>query len=119
MNTFQCSVDPLFAVPAERFTDAGFIERRVAAVPEAVRGHLRSVLRYLYESDGPTNLPPERFKPAETHLEPAEVIVARWLRTRTNGNLRKSYGKPALLAARSSHYRCVLKWTPSVGPLSG
>ena len=117
MNTFQCSVDPLFTVPAERFTDAGFIERRVAAVPEAVRGHLRSVLRYLYESGGPTNLPPERFKPAEKHLEPAEVIVARWLRTRTNGNLRKSYGKPALLAARSSRYRCVQCSFPDVRTL--
>ena len=117
MNIFQCSVDPLYIIPKERFTDIGFIERRVTLAPEAVRGYLRSVLRYLYEADGPTNLPPERFKPAETYLEPAEVIVARWLRNRTSGGLRKDYGKSALIAARSSHYRCIQCSFPDVRTL--
>jgi hypothetical protein len=52
------------------------------------------------------NLPRERLLRAERHLEAAERIVIRWLYTRTNGNLRSSYGASALRAARASRYRC-------------
>jgi hypothetical protein len=52
------------------------------------------------------NLPRERLLVAEPHLQAAERVVIRWLYTRTNGNLRSSYGASALRAARDSRYRC-------------
>src|SRR5262249_44205084 len=69
-------------------------------------GSLRTALGYLYKDDGPVNLPRDRLRVAEPHLEAAETIVIRWLYTRTNGSLRSSYGAAALRAARASRYRC-------------
>lgn len=96
-----------FAIPPERFDDSEYIERRVGAVPQHEQGPVRTALRYLYLTvEGPLNLPLDRRRVAEPHLEPRELIVARWLATRTNGNLRKTYGPGALLAARAARYRC-------------
>lgn len=96
----------LIAIDGSRFNDDGYIESRIAAVPVADRGSLRTALGYLYNDDGPVNLPRDRLLVAEPHLEVAERIAIRWLYTRTNGNLRRSYGAAALRAARSSRYRC-------------
>ena len=52
------------------------------------------------------NLPRERLKMAELFVEPHERLLLRWLYTRTNGNLRSTYGAKALIAARTSRYRC-------------
>lgn len=89
-----------------RFNDDEFIESRVAVAPSSVRGSLRTALAYLYKDDGPINLPRDRLLAAEPYLEAAELIVVRWLYTRTNGRLRRSYGTHALHAARGSRYRC-------------
>lgn len=89
-----------------RFGDSKLIDTRVEGVPDALQGSLRTALTYLYLVDGPTNLPRDRLKLAERHLDPAERIVIRWLYTRTNGRLRKNYGRNALLAARTAQYRC-------------
>ncbi len=117
MITFHCTVDPIYTIPEGRFTDTCFIDQRLSAVPEKVRGRMRTVLRYIYEINGPTNLPLDRFKPTEIYLEPAEAIIARWLRTRTNGNLRSTFGKNALIAARKSRYRCCKCSFPDVRTL--
>jgi hypothetical protein len=69
-------------------------------------GSIQTVLKYLYASDGPTNIPPDRFKKAFKYLDEAERILSKWLRTRTNGNLRSIYGKNALIFARKAKYRC-------------
>ena len=61
MNTFHCTVDPIYTIPEGRFTDTCFIDQRLASVPEKVRGPMKTVLRYIYEFNGPTNLPLERF----------------------------------------------------------
>lgn len=96
----------LIAIDVRRFNDDGYIESRTAAVPAVDRGSLRTALSYLYKDDGPVNLPRDRLLVAEPHLEAAERLVIRWLYTRTNGNLRSSYGAAALRAARASRYRC-------------
>jgi 5-methylcytosine-specific restriction endonuclease McrA len=95
-----------FVIPSERFDNPSFIQERVDAAPSAVQGCLKTALRYLYETQGPTNLPLARKKVAEPYLEERERIVARQLSTRTNGSERKNYGKNALNAARSARYRC-------------
>ncbi len=95
-----------FAIPRGRFDNSQYLERRVAKAESECQGALRTALRFLYESRGPVNLPRERLFLAEPYFEPREQIVIRWLYTRTNGRLRKSYGKLALQAARRARYRC-------------
>ena len=90
----------------DRFDNPAYIASRLETAPPAARGALRTVLRYLYEGEGPINLPRLRLKSAETLLDSAEVIVARWLYTRTNGSLRASYGANAFRQARKQRYRC-------------
>jgi hypothetical protein len=96
----------LIAIDGSRFNDDGYIESRTATLPVADRGSLRTALGYLYKDDGPVNLPRDRLLVAEPHLEAAERLVIRSLYTRTNGNLRSSYGAAALRAARGGRYRC-------------
>lgn len=93
-------------VPLERFDNQELLEARVAAAPPAVQGSLRTVLTYLYQSDGPKNLPSDRLALARAQLEPAEWIAAKWLQTRTNGSEKKNYGHGVLKAARAARLRC-------------
>lgn len=94
------------SIDLDAFNNEALIDERVAAVDVSARGALRTALNYLYKADGPINLPRDRLLTAEPHLGLAEKIVIRWLYTRTNGSLRKTYGADALRAARSSRYRC-------------
>jgi hypothetical protein len=96
-----------FEIPSTRFDDHAYILKRVAAAEFPVSGSLKTTLSYLYLSDGPINLPRERLKASEIYLEPRELVLVRWLQTRTNGSLRSKYGARALLAARNSRYRCI------------
>ena len=98
--------DPEFAIPPDRFDNPEYIESRVRAVPLIDRGQLRSVLKYLYLTDGPKNVVRSRKSTAEAYLTPAERIVVRWLFPRSNGAYRKTYGFPAVLCARRARYRC-------------
>lgn len=93
-------------VDAEAFNNHSLIEERVSAVAAGAQGALRTALCYLYQDNGPLNLPRQRLLVAEEFLDDAERVVIRWLSTRTNGSLRKAYGSAALLAARASRYRC-------------
>ena len=93
-------------IDVTRFGNSELIEARVSAAPEDRKDALRATLSYLYLTDGPTNLPRERLRPAERLLESAERIVVRWLHTRTNGRLSKHYGRNSLLAARKAQYQC-------------
>ncbi len=95
-----------FVIDASRFDNDAYLATRLAAIPEIDRGSLKSALTYLYHQAGPRNLPPVRFKKAQAYLEPAELKVIKWLKTRTNGRFRKTYGASALFAARASRYRC-------------
>lgn len=96
----------ILLMPMDRFDNPSYIHARLESAPTGTRGALKTTLRYLYESDGPVNLPRERLKLAEPLLDSAETVVARWLYTRTNGSLRSKYGANALLRARSQRYRC-------------
>lgn len=95
-----------FVVPVERFADSHYVEQRLAEVPNEARGAVRTALLYLYAPDGPLNLPRERLKIAKRFVEPRERLLLRWLYTRTNGNLRSTYGAEALAAARAARFRC-------------
>jgi hypothetical protein len=70
-------VRELITIDGSRFNDDGYIESRIANVPLADRGSLRTALDYLYNDDGPVNLPRDRLHVAEPHLEAAELIVIR------------------------------------------
>jgi hypothetical protein len=113
----RSKVDSRFVIPSTRFDNEKYIQKRVAAVPAAVKGCLRSLLRYLYESNDPTNSPKARYSPARRYLEAAELVLANWLRTRTNGHHRKAYGRQSLLCARSQRYRCQTCRFPDVRAL--
>jgi hypothetical protein len=100
--------DPDYTIPCDRFESGDYIAQRTSAVPLAARGSVKTALSYLYLISGPVNLPRERLKTAEPFMEPRERVLLRWLYTRTNGNLRSTYGAKALLAARKSHFRCCM-----------
>ena len=95
-----------FLIPIDRFDSLAYVENRLTGLDSSAVGAMRTTLRYLYMTDGPINLPRDRLKIAEPFLEPAELIVARWLYTRTNGSERNRYGAAALQAARKQRYRC-------------
>ena len=95
-----------FHIDSSRFNNIPYLESRTSIVPVEHRGSLRTALGYLYQDEGPVNLPRDRLLAAEPYFEVAERIVIRWLYTRTNGNLRSKYGVDALQAARSSRYKC-------------
>jgi len=111
---FITTIDEIFVVPEVRFNNKDYIEKRIINADYIDRGYLRTVLKYLYLTDGPINLPRERFKKAEKYLDQAEMILARWLITRTNGSLRAEYGKESLISARNAHYRCQICGFPDV-----
>jgi hypothetical protein len=100
------SPNPVYVVARNRFENLPYIEQRIGLAPSPARGSLKTVLRYLYMSAGPTHLPAARFKASLPYLERVEEMLARWLRTRTDGRLKKRYGVNALKRARSAHYRC-------------
>lgn len=117
MTKFTMAIDTRFVLDEDRFDNLEFIEARLATVPVSMRGCLRSLLRYIYYADGPTNMPAARYSVARSHLEPAEKIVAAWLRTRTNGRHRKTYGRAALICGRAARFRCETCGFPDVRTL--
>jgi hypothetical protein len=82
------------------------IATRCEGLEKKVAASLKLVLSYLYLMKGPLNLRNKQFEPSKLLLSPAELVMVRYLKTRTNGNGRKRYGQPALLAARKAKYRC-------------
>jgi len=95
-----------YQVTREYLENRTLIVQRVNAASTKSAGSLRTVLSYLYLADGPTNLRNSQYKLAEPNLRPFERVLARYLKSRTNGRGRRTYGKPALTAARKAHYRC-------------
>ena len=100
------SVDAQYVVPDELFDGEDLIAVRVLAAPLEVRIALRKALRYMYLTNGPTNLTRDDLRAALPILTTAEQKVVKWLQVRTNGSLRKTYGKASLLAARRAKHRC-------------
>lgn len=103
---FAQLLDDKYVVPESRFNNQDYIEGRLKSCQTEDVGSLHTTLKYLYVEKGPTNLPKERFNRSMKYLEARELVATRWLRTRTNGNLRKTYGALALKSARSARYRC-------------
>ena len=79
-------------VPARTLNNGRKIRRRVDSVPVAARRALDSVLSYLFLKDGPSNLRNPVFQIAKPYLEHFEIVLARYLKSRTNGSGRKFYG---------------------------
>lgn len=98
--------DRRYVIPKRRFESLAYIDRRVSRAAKVDRSSLRLVLRYLYLSQGPKNLPRARKKAARPYLDLAETKVVNWLATRTNGSERKRYGSGVLVATRRSRFRC-------------
>jgi hypothetical protein len=96
-----------FTIPDDRFDNTDYILKRLAAVDSSVSGSLKSTLSFLYMTDGPINMPKDRLKISEPFLEQREIVLVRWLQTRTNGSLRSKYGTKALHAARFAKYKCI------------
>jgi hypothetical protein len=97
----------VLALDQKLLDDSDSIEKRVSNVDASVSGSLRTALRYIYLSDGPTNLQSQTYNLARPHLSRAEDLVSRYFRSRTNANNRATYGKEALNAARKARYCCV------------
>lgn len=95
-----------FCVPRDHLNNPELIVQRVERAPAKSRSALRLVLSYLYLIDGPTNLHNQQYREAEPYLEQYEIILSRYLKNRTNGNGRQTYGKPALHHMRSVGYQC-------------
>jgi hypothetical protein len=91
----------MYVINISLFDNAQEIELRVKNAKPEDQGHLRSALRYLYERNGPINLPEIRKNTSLPYLTEAEQIVIKWLFIRTNGTLRKTYGHRALRSARN------------------
>ena len=104
----QTSVQSEYQIPANRFDNVKYMQDRLRSIDERDVGSVRTILSYLYTSNGPTNLPANRYKASLKYLDSAEVVLVKWLRARTNGNQRKVYGKNALIAARKAKYRCAV-----------
>ncbi len=100
------NVDAQYVVPEEFFDREDLIAARVLAAPLENRIALRKALRYMYITDAPTNLMRDDLMAALAGLNVAEQKIAKWLQIRTNGGLRKTYGKASLLAARRAKHRC-------------
>jgi hypothetical protein len=111
------AVDDQYCIPADRFENLSHIEDRVARTLAQDQGPLRSVLKCLYLFEGPTNIPRDRLKQAHAYLDPAEVVLTRWLATRVSGSLRARYGKESLRRARLARYRCETCLFPDVRAL--
>ena len=110
-------VGRVLSIDPQRFNNEAYLNERLAAATPSDRGKLRTALTYLYWDNGPINLERDRRKIAEPYLDEAECLLVRWLSTRTNGSERKNYGKAALIAARSSRYRCATCGFPDVRAL--
>jgi hypothetical protein len=99
-----------FELQRNHFENIQTIEERVEVNGATASGKLRTVLKYLYLTDGPYNLSrKDQLKPVEKYLSIAEIKVARWLSTLTNGTRsRKVYGKNALMAFRRAKGCCAI-----------
>lgn len=95
-----------FCVPTKYLNNINLISRRVRKVPTTSQSALRSVLSYLYLTEGPTNLRNDTYRIAEPYLTSFEILLSRYLKSRTNGSGRRAYGKPALHHMRNAGYKC-------------
>jgi hypothetical protein len=73
-----------FYVPTQHLNNTALIDMRVQDVPAGSQSALRLMLSYLYLENGLTNL---RKPKAEPYLMPYEVILSRYLKSRTNGTV--------------------------------
>lgn len=95
-----------YTIDPASLDDMEAIATRCEGLEKKIAASLKLVLSYIYITDGPLNLKNPQFNPSAELLSPAELVMVRYLKTRTNGNGRRHYGQAALLAARKAKYRC-------------
>ena len=104
------NIDPDWIIPIERF-NISYIENRGENCTGQFKGNFISALKYLYLDDknGGISTFGKKVKNVilENHLlEPREVMIFKYLFTRTNGSEKYYYGAPAIAAAKKAKYRC-------------
>jgi hypothetical protein len=114
---FRYEVEDEYIIPEKRIDNRNYIDERVNAVKDEHKGSFRSILKYLYLTDGPQNVDSKRYKISKQYLERGELVLINWLKTRTNGKLRKDYGLKILKAVREAKYRCLRCSFPDVRTL--
>ncbi|MBX2907857.1 MAG: hypothetical protein KF744_17560 [Taibaiella sp.] len=117
--THTISIPGEWIISQDRFNNQSYVESRCASADKSLQGNLRSALKYLYldEEHGGISTFSKTAKNAVLEnklLEPAEVIIFKYLFTRTNGSEKYHYGKPALVAAKAARYRCQRCNSPDV-----
>lgn len=95
-----------YTINPDAFDNETAITLRCQDLEPKVAKSLRLVLSYLYLTAGPVNLRNVQFNPSAKLLSTAELVMVKYLKSRTNGNGRRRYGQPALRAARKARYRC-------------
>lgn len=95
-----------YLIRQDRFDNSGYLSRRLVRAPVEARANLRKALRFLYFTNGPTNLQLRALRCAAPFLLPAEEIVCRWLYKKTTGQGRRIFGATAMRRARAMQYRC-------------
>lgn len=82
------------------------IDSRLGSIDEGSREAVQLVLRYLFVNGGPVSIERSVKAIAEEHLSPVENFVLQWLHKRTDGKLRRHYGRGVLDAVKRSRYQC-------------
>ena len=112
----EIAIPTKFIMRTEYLDNQPTIAARLATVADPTeRTALAKVLRYLYLSaesldagglSSVLNMDTRSRQLAEPYLNDGEIIMSRYLATRTNGSGRKNYSKPALHRMRQARYRC-------------
>lgn len=106
-------------IPKDRFNNPEYIETRCATTEENLKGNLRSALKYLYldhRNGGISsfNKDVKNIILNEKLLEDREIIIFKYLFTRTNGSEKYVVGRPGIIAAKTSRYKCENCGNPDV-----
>ncbi|MHB8128957.1 MAG: hypothetical protein ACYDEX_08160 [Mobilitalea sp.] len=111
---YENVINDKYIIPFERFNNQLHIEERVSSIPKEHQNLFHAVLDYLYNDNGTTNMADNKNHIIEMYLDNTEKIVAKWLKTRTNGSKKRRYGYKSLLSARSARYRCSVCGFPDI-----
>ena len=113
--THQVTIPSEYIMPVNCLNNGGALTERINTVLDvASRVALAKVLRYLYLEEGVVvaglSSVMNMYKPAillaEPYLSAAEIIMVRYLATRTSGSERKNYGTLSVHRMRQARYSC-------------
>jgi len=115
------NIDSEWIIPEERFNNQNYLsEKRDNNVP--FKGVIESVIKYLYfdtQHNGIStfNNIKKKIIIENNLLEPREIIILKYLSSRTNGRLKSQYGALAIKEAKDAKYRCKVCGNPDIRTL--